>query len=127
MKLLAYAIETLLKHNEIKEVPMWVTWLLNFLLMVMTILVFDYYDRWVAKRGPLAKVLWGSLIIKGFVRFFWMAVFMWLAFLLFSLFDISLNMAYGLAAVAFMVTANNLYSVLAKYFEDKKQRKNSAL
>jgi CHASE2 domain-containing sensor protein len=127
VKLLAYAIETLLKHNEIKEVPMWVTWLLNFLLMVMTILVFDYYDRWVAKRGPLAKVLWGSLIIKGFVRFFWMAVFMWLAFLLFSLFDISLNMAYGLAAVAFMVTANNLYSVLAKYFEDKKQRKNSAL
>ena len=57
VKLLAYAIETLLKHNEIKEVPMWVTWLLNFLLMVMTILVFDYYDRWVAKRGPLAKVL----------------------------------------------------------------------
>lgn len=127
VKLLAYAVETLIKHNEIQEVPLWLTWIINFVILVLTIWVLEGYDWLVAKTGPLARVLLGSLIFKGFVKFGWAAIFMWLAYLLFEWFDISLNMAWSLAAVAFTVTAGNLYHVLKKYFDDKKQKKNNAL
>lgn len=127
VKLLAYAIETLLKHNEIKEVPLWLTWVISFLVVLIAVVFLERYDRFVAKRSTLTKVVFGSILVKGLVRFAWIAIFMWLAFLLFSLFNISLNLAYAVTAIAFTVSANNLYDQLAKYFKEKKETKSLSI
>ena len=123
VKLLAFAIETLIKHNEVREVPQWLMWLLSFLVLLFSVAVFDAYDRFVARRSPVARVFFGAILVKNIVKFMWMALFMWLSYLLFSLFDISLNLAWALAAIAFTVSATNLYDLLAKYFKEKKQPK----
>ena len=123
VKLLAFAIETLIKHNEVREVPQWLMWLLSFLVLLFSVAVFDAYDRFVARRSPVARVFFGAILVKNIVKFMWMALFMWLSYLLFSLFDISLNLAWALAAIAFTVSATNLYDLLAKYFNEKKQPK----
>ncbi len=127
VKLLAYAIETLLKHNEIKEVPLWLTWVISFLVVLIAVVFLERYDRFVAKRSTLTKVVFGSILVKGLVRFAWIAIFMWLAFLLFSLFNISLNLAYAVTAIAFTVSANNLYDQLSKYFKEKKETKRLSI
>ena len=127
VKLLAYAIETLLKHNEIKEVPLWLTWVISFLVVLIAVVFLERYDRFVAKRSTLTKVVFGSILVKGLVRFAWIAIFMWLAFLLFSLFNISLNLAYAVTAIAFTVSANNLYDQLSKYFKEKKETKSLSI
>ena len=127
VKLLAYAIETLLKHNEIKEVPLWLTWVISFLVVLIAVVFLECYDRFVAKRSTLTKVVFGSILVKGLVRFAWIAIFMWLAFLLFSLFNISLNLAYAVTAIAFTVSANNLYDQLSKYFKEKKETKSLSI
>ena len=124
---MAYAIETLLKHNEIKEVPLWLTWVISFLVVLIAVVFLERYDRFVAKRSTLTKVVFGSILVKGLVRFAWIAIFMWLAFLLFSLFNISLNLAYAVTAIAFTVSANNLYDQLSKYFKEKKETKSLSI
>ena len=123
VKLLAYAIETLIKHNEVQEVPTWLTWVICFLVMLLSTIIMDVYDQWALKRGPLQRVVFRSILVKGFVRFGCMALFMWMCFVLFSSYNISLNIAVALTAMAFTVSATNLYDTLMNYFKDKKQSK----
>ena len=124
VKLLAYAIETLIKQNEVIEVPSWLTYIICFLVTLFSLIIMDSYEQWALKRIPLKRVVFRSVLVKGFVRFGCMAVFMYICFVLFSVYNISLNIALGLTAMAFTVSATNLYDTLTKYFNDKKQSKN---
>ena len=123
VKLLAYAIETLIKHNEVVEVPMWLTWVICYLVVLLSTIIMDIYDQWAQKRSPLKRVIFRSLLVKSLVRFACMALFMWMCFVLFSRYNISLNIAWALTAMAFTVSATNLYDTLHNYFKDKRQTK----
>lgn len=122
VKLLAYAIETLIKHNEVKEVPTWLTFVICFIIMLISTFIMNSYDSWAQKLSPLKKVIFRSVLVKGFVRFGCMALFMWLCFILFSQFNISINIALALTAMAFTVSATNLYDTISKYYQDKKTK-----
>ncbi len=123
VKLLAYAIETILKHDDVVELPLWLTCIICFVVVFITLTITDAYDRWALKRGPLARVIYRSVLVKGFVRFGCIAVFMYGALLLFGVYNISVNLAVALTAIAFIVSATNLHDSLKQYFEDKKKKK----
>jgi hypothetical protein len=123
VKLLAYAIETILKHDDVVELPLWLTCVICFFVVFVTLTITDAYDRWALKRGPLKRVLLRSVLVKGFVRFGCIAVFMYAALLLFGVYNISVNLAVALTAIAFIVSATNLHDSLKQYFENKKQEK----
>jgi hypothetical protein len=58
--------------------------------------------------------------MRGYLMFFWIAVWMWVAFILFYQFDIALNMGWALSAVAFLVLAQSIYDEFIVALKDKK-------
>lgn len=121
VKLLAYSVETLLEQKEIIEASGWVLWLASFLLVFIVIYFFDRYAVLVARVGnELLGYLLSSILVKGIIKFLLMAVFVWGAFILFCQENISINLAYALAAIPFTVSAENLFNILVKNFKNNK-------
>jgi hypothetical protein len=65
--------------------------------------------------------------VKGFVRFGCIALFMYFALLLFGVYNISLNLAVALTAIAFTVSATNLHDSLKQHFDNKKKAREEKL
>lgn len=120
-ELLAYSIETLLKKSEIKEVNGWLMAVITFLLVLLTQVVFGVYMEFAKKRkNRVLRFLLSASFMRGYLMFFWIAVWMWIAFILFYQFDISLNMGWALSAMAFLVLAQSIYDEFIVALKDKK-------
>ncbi|MBP5339302.1 MAG: CHASE2 domain-containing protein [Prevotella sp.] len=120
VKLLAYSVETFLNQNAIKEASGWVLWLVSFLLVFTVIFIFDRYAILVSKLdNELLRYLLSSILVKGIIKFLLMAAFVWWAFILFCQENISVNLAYALAAIPFTVSAENLFNILLNNFKKK--------
>ena len=123
-KVLAYSVETMLNRNAITNAPEWITWTIGFIIVLLTKILFDYYGLWASRlRRPFPRFILSTVLIVGFVKFAWMALFMWFAFLLFSGFHYSINLAWALSAIPFNATANDLYNKFLIYLEDRKKPK----
>ena len=119
-ELLAYAIETLLKQNELIIVTGWPLWLISFLLVLLTVLVKKAYTDFAKSRPPIVKSILSLGLFSGLVVFFLVAIFVWVAFILFSQYNISLNLAPAIAATAFIFTATELYDTIINLSSKKK-------
>ena len=120
-ELLAYSIETLLKKSEIKEVNGWLMAVIAFLLVLLTQVVFSVYTGFAQKRkNRILRFLMSASFMRGYLMFFWIAVWMWIAFILFYQFDISLNMGWALSAMAFLVLAQSIYDEFIVVLKEKK-------
>ena len=119
VKLLAYGVETLVKGNELQEIPLWLTALFSLLVVVLSKCVFDGYDAFAASRGVFLSVLLNLSLVKGLFRFFWMALIIWIAFILFCRYNWSINTLYALSAIAFLGQADNIYQSFLKYLKSK--------
>lgn len=109
VELLAYSIETLLQKSEIKEVSGWLMAVIAFLLVLLTQVVFGVYMEFAKKRkNRVLRFLMSASFMRSYLMFFWIAVWMWIAFILFYQFDISLNMGWALSAMAFLVLAQSI-------------------
>ena len=121
VELLAYSIETLLQKSEIKEVSGWLMAVIAFLLVLLTQVVFGAYMQFAKKpKNRVLRFLMSSSFMRGYLMFFWIAVWMWVAFILFYQFDIALNMGWALSAMAFLVLAQSIYDEFIVALKDKK-------
>ena len=121
VELLAYSIETLLQKSEIKEVSGWLMAVIAFLLVLLTQVVFGAYMQFAKKRkNRVLRFLMSASFMRGYLMFFWIAVWMWVAFILFYQFDIALNMGWALSAMAFLVLAQSIYDEFIVALKDKK-------
>lgn len=112
-KLLGYGIETVLKHIEIKKAPWWLTAVVSFILVLITKIFFEKYLRYVDnKKNPYLKMLLKTVLVIGLMKLFWMALLMWIAFLLFYHFSFSINLAWALSAIAFTGSADSFYNTV---------------
>lgn len=112
IKLLGYGIETMLKQNSIEEVPTWILWIVSYLVVLFTRLIFERYDFFVKQRkSAMLKIVLKTSIIKGLIKFFWMAAIMYIGYLLFIKYHLSINLAAASAATAFTSMADDLYDV----------------
>lgn len=117
--LLAYSIQTLLSQTQIVEVKGWALWFFSFILIMLT-----YWERvkrkaWITRHShPIIQLILGFPIISSIISFLWMALAMWLAFLLFCGYDISFNLGISFSAIAFLTTAEYSYLSLLEYLKD---------
>lgn len=127
VELLAYSIQTVLNQREVKNVPDDLTWLLSFLIAMATLAWTKWYVAFMNRRcsSAFGKVLFTSSIIMGFLKFLWMALFTFTGFLLFQLFDVSLNLGWGFSGIAFLGTGESFYNVIAAKVEDKLKEKET--
>ena len=83
VELLAYSIETLLQKSEIKEVSGWLMAVIAFLLVLLTQVVFGAYMQFAKKRkNRVLRFLMSASFMRGYLMFFWIAVWMWVALFL---------------------------------------------
>jgi hypothetical protein len=68
----------------------------------------------------MLRIVLKTSIVKGLVKFFWMAIIMYFGFLLFVKFHLSINFAWAFSAIAFTSMADDLYDVAYNSITKKK-------
>lgn len=119
-ELLAYGVETVLKHNRLKVVEGWAVFLISFLVVMLIVLIRARYLAFADRRHPLLRAVLRMELLVGLVLFSLIAIIVWVEFELFLEYNVSINLTYAIAAVAFIYTANNLYETIKELITRKK-------
>ena len=120
VELLAYATQTLLTQQEIKEVPKSLLAVISFFLVFLTQLLQDCYEKSIDKlKSPLFRSFLSSSVALGIITFIWMVLLMWGAFILFNMGNISLNLGWALSAMAFVDAARSFYDTCLESLKNK--------
>ena len=126
VELLAYSVETLLEHSEVKELSGWAIGVMSFLLALLTQVVFSTYKAYAKKRkNRLVRFLMSATFVRSILMFLWMAFWIWVAFILFCKYDISLNLGWALSAMAFLVLAESIYDECKTAIKEKRNGKET--
>ena len=124
VELLAYATQTLLEDRQIKEPPFWLQVVMAVLLVMLTNVLQLVYLRWTSgSKSPLVFHVMGSAYVLGVVTFLWIAMIMWVTFLCFNLYNVSVELGWPIAAMAFLATSRSFYAACEDYYKLWKQRK----
>jgi hypothetical protein len=125
VEVLAYSVQTVLNEKEVINVPNDLTWIVSFLITMATLVWTRWYRSYIEARCHYGfwRVLLTSIIVMGFLRFLWMALFTLLGFLMFHLFNVSLNLGWAFSGIAFLLTGESFYNVLVAKAEDLNKKK----
>lgn len=124
VELLAYAIETVFKQNEIREVNKWATALISFLIVLLTQIMLSLYSYFAQKRSNrFLRVVLSASFAKGYMMLFFIGFWMWIAFVLFYSYDVTLNLGWALSAMAFLILARSIYDEVIIVLIEKKDGK----
>ena len=119
IELLAYGIQTMMKKNDIVDIKGFWFWVITFLLVLVTYDLRRRRKQWVDARPRASqRLLLGFPIVGSIIAFLWMALLMWVAFVLFCGYDISFNPGLTFSAIAFLGTAESSYKSLLNYAKD---------
>lgn len=115
--LLAYATQTLLEDRQIIEPPFWQQVVMAILLVMLTNVLQLIYLRWTSRsRSPLVFHVMGSAYMLGVVTFLWIALIIWVTFLIFNLYNVSVELGWPIAAMAFLATSRSFYAACEDYY-----------
>lgn len=124
IELLAYATQTIIEKEQIIKFPLWIQFIIAFLLVILTnVLQMTYIDRTSRSRSPLVHHIIGSAYIQGVITFLWIALIMWVSFICFGLYGISIDTGWAIAAMAFLSTSRSFYAACEAYYKIWKERK----
>lgn len=119
LELLAYAVQTKLKEHEVREVKGPVLWFVSFLIVMLTFWGRSKRKQWIeSRRRPEQRLLFGFPIIGSVISFIWIAILTLLAYIFFSKYGISFNLAYAFSAIAFLATAESSYNTIKDYLKE---------
>lgn len=116
VELLAYAVQTLMQQSEKRVVSGWQLGVVSFLLVLFTQCWMSGYISAVRRlRWRFVRFLLTTQVVKSFVICAWMWLLLWVSFILFCKYDISVNFAYAFSAMAFLVLAGTMYEEFKTY------------
>ncbi len=118
VELLAYSVQTLLEQKEVKHLPAFVTWILSFIIVLLTYLGRLKYMEWAKSRqNEWAKFFLTSTFVIGLLVFAWTTLLVWIGFIVFTLTSVSLNLGWAMAAIPFLGGAGEFYGLtLSRFF-----------
>lgn len=120
IKLLAYGVESMVKQTTITVTPWWVNAILSFIAVLLTRILFEAGDKYAKSRKNLfARIGLKAALAMGILKFLWIAILMYVGFIIFAKFNISINIALALAAIPFIGPAEDLYKVIINSFSKK--------
>ena len=120
IKLLAYGIESIVKQTTIKNSPWWVDVILSFIIVFLSKFAFEKAEKYVANhKNRFARIGLKATLAMGILRFVCIAIAMYIGFIIFAKFNISINIALAIAAIAFIGAAEDLYKVIKNSFSKK--------
>ena len=93
---------------------------ISFLLVLLTQVVFSLYTSFARKRkNRVARFLMSATFMRSYLMFIWIALWMWVAFILFYLYDIWLDLGWALSAIAFLLLAQSIYDEIRDAIKTK--------
>ena len=124
VELLAYSVATLLERSEVWSPGGWLTGLMSFLLVLLTEVLSSKYKLFAKeRRSRLLRFVMSMSFVWSILLFFWMAFWVWVAFILFCKYGVSLNLGYALAAMAMIALAENIYNECETTIKEKNNGK----
>ncbi len=121
VELLGYAVNTMLQRKNIIEVSGIPMAIASFLLAWLVISFFLWEGKKVKDiKNTTVRIILSTGFINGIILFFWWALFMWIAFILFCQFNISFNVGWAYSAMVMRKTATEVYTECANLFNRKK-------
>jgi len=120
VELLAFGVETMLKHNTVWKAPMWLVVIVSFLLTLLVTAIRLSYISFAKKRHPLLRSFMTLQLVIGLLVFVVVAFIVWVGFILFCKYNVSINLAFGIAATACIYNATNLYDTIVELITKKK-------
>lgn len=110
VKLLAYAVETLIQQNEVRTLPAWVFYPLCFLFVLgMRWVEERFAARTGRARNPFVKHFVGSAYGVTILYFLMTTVLVGLFYIIYFYTNFSISLAAPLAATAFLGASNGFY------------------
>jgi CHASE2 domain-containing sensor protein len=122
IKLLAYGVESMVKQTTITIAPWWVNAILSFIAVLLTRILFETGDQYAkGRKNIFARISLKSALAMGILKFLWIAFLMYVGFIVFAKYNISINIAMALAAIPFIGPAEDLYKVITNSFSKNKE------
>ena len=116
VELHAYATQTLLRKNQIKNLPRWLNTIISVLLVMLTNALQLMYLGWTSRsRSPFVRHMMGSTCIIGLITFMWISLLMWGTFICFCHYNVNLELEWSIAAMAFLSTSRSFYTACEDY------------
>ena len=123
VEVLAYAVQTLLKNNEVTEVSSVLLMFASFILIfIVQILQTWYLDMTSKSNNLFTRFILGSSYITNILTFLFTSVFLGLGYLLFMIYGISLNIAWAISAIAFLSTSRAMTTAINQYAQAMLER-----
>ena len=120
VELLAYSVQTLLERNDVCEIPWWAVVLFSFLLVFLTEWWLYCYSVWASNmRNRGVGLFFSNSITKGILLFLWMIIVVWVMFIVFFKYNVSVPLGWSLSAMAFLEMARNFYDECINAFNRK--------
>ena len=110
MKIQAYSMLSYIQNRNIKDMPVWFSIVLAFILCYFS----SWINYWVPRLWPKVD----SYIISGYY-FLLAALLVWVSFLSFMYLQYNINLLYPLAGIALIETARPLYEDSARIIYNK--------
>lgn len=116
VEMLAYSVQSLLLRKEISYVPF-----IPFCIITLVIifLVQVAQTKYLQKTGNSKKILVryviGAPYFLNMLTFLCLSVFVGVSFFVFKFFNVSFNMAWALAVIAFLGTSRGMYKSIKDY------------
>lgn len=117
IELLAYSMQTLLEHRQVVALPGWLTAIVAFFISLLSWMGLRRYNAFAKRqKSELLTFFLTTIFVKGILIFFWMALLIWIGFIIFSYWHLSINLGWGLASIAFLAGANEFCDLCKKLF-----------
>lgn len=124
VELLAYATQTLLEHRQIIKPGWFLHCVISVILVMFANLLQVSYLRWTSgSKNPMIYHVMGSAYMLGVMTFFWITLVVWVTFICFGLYNVSIEIEWSIAAMAFLATSRSFYAACKEYFKIWKEIK----
>jgi len=124
VNLLAFAAQTLIDKKEVHQLPFLLQLLSSFIL---TLLIYSLQKQYTNKTNNSKKLfvrfILGSSYMFNVGMFFFTSILLGICFYIFAYTQVSINIAWALASLAFMSTSSNMLEALTNYVKARIERK----
>lgn len=123
VELLAYGVQTVIYSREIKYVPFIPFCIITLFIIFLVQVVQTIYLRSTgSSRIMFVRYVIGSPYFLNILTFLFLSVFIGISFLVFRLFNVSFNMAWAIAVIAFLGTSRSMYDSIREYVKTKRKK-----
>lgn len=128
VEILAYGTQTLLDKKEVINPHIAITCLLSFFWVLLMRCVLSFYSYYTKQSSRLVvKYIVGSSYGHSILVFIFTYGLLYISFVVFSKWNVSLNWGWALSGFAFLGTGENLYDAVNDYVTALIERRRSKL